>query len=223
MYDPGDTSTVEASDHQISGDWVEVDNPATYSDRAGPGGSFGVKSASVRIENADGAWAGTSTGIYKGDSGHEWNVLEGEGAYEGLTAVFLWTWPGSTLEGVILPAAFPVPPDPLRIAPDLAVDGAPRRAPATGYLDALARLARGWTKPSPAHGKRRARSPPRPGEPERRSPRSARGDDTSVGGCRLAPHGRSSTPRARQRRGSPRPTRAAGPSEGDGPKEPQRA
>ena len=111
-YSP-DGSTVEASDPRISGDWVQVDNPASYSDRAGAGGSFSVRTSSVRIENADGAWAGTLTGIYKGDTGHEWNVLEGEGAYEGLTAVFLWTWPGSTLEGVILPPAFPEPPDPI--------------------------------------------------------------------------------------------------------------
>ena len=107
------TSTVEASDPRISGDWLQVDNPASYSDRAGPGRSFSVRTSSVRIENADGAWAGTYAGIYKGDSGHEWNVLEGEGAYEGLTAVFLFTSPGFTLEGVILPAAFPVPPDPI--------------------------------------------------------------------------------------------------------------
>jgi hypothetical protein len=105
--------TVEASDPRISGEWVEVDNRATYPDRTGPGGSFSVNTASLRIENADGAWAGTFTGIYKGDSGRGWNVLEGEGAYEGLTAVFLWTWPGRTLEGVILPAAFPAAPDPI--------------------------------------------------------------------------------------------------------------
>jgi hypothetical protein len=111
-YSP-DTSTVEASDLRISGDWVQVDNAASYPDRAGPGGSFSVKTSSVRIQNADGAWAGTFAGFYKGDSGHEWNVLEGEGAYEGLTAVFLWTWPGSTLEGVILPSAFPAPADPI--------------------------------------------------------------------------------------------------------------
>lgn len=106
-------STVEASDPRISGDWVEVVNRATYPDRTGPGGSFSVGTASVRIENADGAWAGPATGIYKGNSGREWNVLEGEGAYEGLTAVYLFIWPGATVEGVILPAAFPAAPDPV--------------------------------------------------------------------------------------------------------------
>jgi hypothetical protein len=105
--------TVEASDPRISGDWTQVANRASYSDRTGPGGSFSVNTSSVRIENADGAWAGTLTGMRRGDSEHEWNVLEGEGAYEGLTAVFLWTRDGSTLEGVIVPAAFPVLPDPI--------------------------------------------------------------------------------------------------------------
>jgi hypothetical protein len=105
--------TIEASDPRISGEWVQVNSRATYPDRTGPGGSFSVRSGSVRIENADGAWAGTLTGFSKGDSELEWNLLEGQGAYEGLTAVFLWTWPGRTLEGVIVPAAFPEPPDPI--------------------------------------------------------------------------------------------------------------
>ena len=81
-YSP-DTSTVEASDPRISGDWVQVDNPASYSDRAGPGGSFGVSTSSVRIENADGAWAGTFTGIYKGDSRARMERVGGRGGLRG--------------------------------------------------------------------------------------------------------------------------------------------
>jgi hypothetical protein len=71
----------------------------------------------LRIENADGAWQGEARGATLPD-GTSWTgplVVTGEAAYEGLTAVLLWTEDGCSLTSEasssssrILP--FPRPP-----------------------------------------------------------------------------------------------------------------
>jgi hypothetical protein len=103
-----ENATVEANDSRISGQWQQV-----LTNRVFPG-DIGVKSAIVRIDNDEGAWVGTFHGFAGRNSANkEWNVLEGEGGYEGLTAVFLWSGNGSTLEGVIVPGELPPLPDPI--------------------------------------------------------------------------------------------------------------
>jgi hypothetical protein len=110
---PPEDCEVVASDPRITGVWRQLDNRAWYSDRV-DGGDIEVLSATVRIENADGAWAGTISGAYGVDKGaHEWNVLKGEGTYEGLTAMFLWNGKDSSMEGVIIPADPPAIPEPV--------------------------------------------------------------------------------------------------------------
>lgn len=104
-------ATVEANDARIAGDWQQV-----ITNRVFPGDVV-LKSATVRIENDGGAWTGRFDGYAGGQAGNkEWNVLTGEGGYEGLTATFLWSADGSTLEGVIVPGELPPLPDPLEPA-----------------------------------------------------------------------------------------------------------
>ena len=65
----------------------------------------------ARIDNDEGAWVGTSIS-YGGQPGQEvWYVLAGEGAYEGLTAVFRWHGDDSSLQGVIVAGELPALPD----------------------------------------------------------------------------------------------------------------
>jgi hypothetical protein len=79
----------EASDPRLSGEGVTIANVDAYQ-HADPlaGGGPEIAWGTVRIDNADGAWAGTYSGIGIPDQGREtvtwW--LTGEGAYEGLGA-----------------------------------------------------------------------------------------------------------------------------------------
>ena len=109
---------VAADDRRIAGTMTQVQN-ARLSDSMdeGEGHTF-IINGTARIDNDEGAWVGTWTS-YGADrvGGAEWYVLEGDGAYEGLTAVF---WVDvepdsgqSPLEGVIQPAAVPDLPDPI--------------------------------------------------------------------------------------------------------------
>jgi hypothetical protein len=72
-----------------------------------------VVSGSARIDNDAGAWVGTYTAWGGGWLGDEFYVLQGEGAYDGLTAVFQWHRADSSFQGVILAAELPPPPDPV--------------------------------------------------------------------------------------------------------------
>ena len=68
----------------------------------------------LRIENPDGAWEGQASGATLPD-GTTWTgplVMTGEGAYEGLTAVLLWTDGACFLDlrGIVM--QFPDPPVP---------------------------------------------------------------------------------------------------------------
>ena len=78
----------------------------------GPEGDVSAASATARIDNEGGSWAGTFTGYYTDSGGEEWNVFVGDGAYEGLTAVFRYHSDNS-LEGVIVPGEVPSMPDPV--------------------------------------------------------------------------------------------------------------
>jgi hypothetical protein len=77
-----------------------------------------VISGTARIDNDGGAWVGTWSS-YGTDrvGGAEWYVLEGEGAYEGLTAMFASDVdadsPQGPVEGVIVPFEPPPVPEPV--------------------------------------------------------------------------------------------------------------
>ena len=108
---------VAADDPRIAGTMTQVQN-ARLSSSADPveGLSFVIE-GTARIDNDAGAWVGTWTS-YGADrvGGEEWYVLEGEGAYEGLTAVFSGDVdaesPQGPLEGVIVPFELPQVPAP---------------------------------------------------------------------------------------------------------------
>jgi hypothetical protein len=104
---------LEATDPRISGRWRQVMNMWDYESREPGAPGAMVWSASARIDNDDGAWVGTFTGFWDGSNSREWNILHGEGAYEGLTAVFRWLPEESMQEGVIVPGDLPPLPDPV--------------------------------------------------------------------------------------------------------------
>ena len=52
---------VEASDPRINGQWIQNHHISTYH---GPEGDVSVASATARIDNEGGSWAGTFTGYY---------------------------------------------------------------------------------------------------------------------------------------------------------------
>ena len=109
---------VAATDPRIAGDWTQNHLTRTYRDASGD--VVGIGAATVRIDNADGAWVGTFTGHYAlpeedvdaSEGVDATNVLTGEGAYEGLTAVFRYDVDGS-LAGVIVPGEALAMPDPV--------------------------------------------------------------------------------------------------------------
>jgi hypothetical protein len=99
---------VQADDPRISGTFTQLGNIRLA-------GDIGVVVGTNRIENDQGAWVGTNT-TYGGPLGHEeWYVLAGEGAYEGLTAVFRYRSEDNSFEGVIVP--FELPAMPAAVAP----------------------------------------------------------------------------------------------------------
>ncbi len=96
-----------ASDPRISGEatWTSTARFYPYGDEGGVDPA--VWAAAVRIENADGAWVGTMTGYHDPEEAtREWNVVTGEGAYEGLAAVFRFV-ADEGYEGVIVPGGMP--------------------------------------------------------------------------------------------------------------------
>jgi hypothetical protein len=104
---------LRATDPRISGRWRQIMNVWDYESREPGGPGAMIWSASARIDNDEGAWVGTFTGFWDGSNGREWNILHGEGAYEGLTAVFRWLAEDSMQEGVIVPGDLPPLPDPI--------------------------------------------------------------------------------------------------------------
>jgi hypothetical protein len=104
---------VVADDPRISGDMTLVVADDTSADRGPLGPDLGVYQGRLRIDKEDGAWVGTATGFWGPPvfHGREIHVLEGEGAYEGLTAVY--SFEDDELEGVIVPVELPALVEPI--------------------------------------------------------------------------------------------------------------
>ena len=102
-----DSGQIEASDSRISGDWEQVLAVRVF-DPEGDGAV--LQTATVRVENDGGSWSGTYSGWAGGPSSQGWNVLTGEGGYDGLTAVFSQSGEGA-LEGLIVPGVAPAVPE----------------------------------------------------------------------------------------------------------------
>lgn len=102
---------VEMSDPRLAGTATLSFNSVDYA--AADGTSTSVSTATWRIENANGAWQGS---YYKlqgdGISGMATAPLVGEGAYEGLTAVWEQALDDSgwVIKGVIIPGGPPAAP-----------------------------------------------------------------------------------------------------------------
>ena len=103
---------VVADDPRIAGTMRLLWNSREF-DR--PGEFYvGFVNGTARIDNDQGAWIGTYTAYgARPEGGEEWYILEGEGAYEGLTALFRFHWEDGSFEGVIVPGELPPPTDPI--------------------------------------------------------------------------------------------------------------
>jgi hypothetical protein len=128
---------VAADDPRMVGTWTQVYNFHSAAGEGSGDGEVGISNGRVRIDSEDGAWVGTMAGYGGGRpvSPQEWYVLEGEGAFDGLTTVFRFDGDDSSLEGVIFPSALPALPEPLPAPADPA--SAASQSPVTG-----------WTSPS---------------------------------------------------------------------------
>jgi hypothetical protein len=94
------------------GSWTLVTNVRFAESREAGEGPVGIARGSARLDNDEGAWVGTFTN-YGGQAGSdELYVMEGEGAYEGLSTVFRFHGDDGSVEGVILPAGLPEDPEP---------------------------------------------------------------------------------------------------------------
>ena len=75
----------------------------------------------ARLDDSDGAWTGSGYGVI-GTDGQSWQaVLEGEGTYEGLSALLEVTWTGEDytileFDGWILESPLPSMPEPVEPA-----------------------------------------------------------------------------------------------------------
>jgi hypothetical protein len=97
-----------ASDPRISGRATYTSTIRFYPYGEEGGTDPALWASSVRIENDDGSWVGTGSGFHDPDDAfREWYVLDGQDAYEGLTAVFLFV-DGEANEGVIVPGGLPL-------------------------------------------------------------------------------------------------------------------
>ena len=107
---------VVADDPRIAGLLTQVFNTHSTAEPY-----VAIFSGTARIDNDAGAWVGTFAAWGASSGGDEVYVLEGEGAYDGLTAafrlqeqdIFKALRVDSPLRGVILPAELPPPPDPV--------------------------------------------------------------------------------------------------------------
>ena len=90
---------VAADDPRIAGRMTQVYNTNSTVGPE-PERNLAFVNGTARIDNDAGAWVGTYTGWNAGWLGDEFFVLKGEGAYEGLTAVFQWLREDKSLQGV---------------------------------------------------------------------------------------------------------------------------
>ena len=96
-------SLVGTSDPRLSGTWTE-------NWKCQPGSGFEVCVGTVRAENEGGTWLGRVEGFSHADGSFDWTVLEGQGGYEGLTAIRVIG--EMTEEMVILDFGLPTQPEP---------------------------------------------------------------------------------------------------------------
>ena len=107
------SGTHTATDPRFSGTHFYSWDGDTYTLASGDDGPLAYAEG-LRIENADGAWQGEASGATLPD-GTSWTgplVMTGEAAYEGLTAVLLWTEDACFLDLRGLVIEFPDPPVP---------------------------------------------------------------------------------------------------------------
>lgn len=107
------SGTHRATDPRFSGTHYYSWDGDTYTLASGGEGPLAYAEG-LRIDNAEGAWQGEASGAILPD-GTSWTgplVMTGEGAYEGLTAVLLWTEDTCFLDlrGIVM--EFPDPPVP---------------------------------------------------------------------------------------------------------------
>ncbi len=107
------SGTHTATDPRFSGTHYYSWDADTYTLASGDEGPQ-VDASGLRIENAEGAWQGEARGatLPDGTVANGPVVLTGEGAYEGLTAVLLWTDDPCFInfKGIVM--EFPDPPVP---------------------------------------------------------------------------------------------------------------
>ena len=118
-YAPGDVTHATGATYVETNEWSDPRLPAekrlildftTYPDG---GGRFMVTRTSIRLDGPDGAWVGTGVGlVYPDGTSEGQDVLVGEGAYEGLTAV-LHCGPDPGCDGYIFEGQMPTQPDPV--------------------------------------------------------------------------------------------------------------
>lgn len=118
-YAPGDVHHATGATYSETNEWSDPRLPAekrlvldltTYPD---DGGRFMVTRTSIRLDGADGAWVGTGVGLgYPDGTSEGQDVLVGEGAYEGLTAV-LHCGTDLGCDGYIFEGPMPTQPDPV--------------------------------------------------------------------------------------------------------------
>jgi len=99
----------DATDDRLDGEAIWTGHGYRYPTEP----MFEVQSNTWVVTNAEGGWSGTSTAVVGnglGDS--EAAILEGSGAYEGLTAYLVMTWSraGGNFRGAIFPGVMPETP-----------------------------------------------------------------------------------------------------------------
>ncbi len=102
-----------ADDPRISGTFIQVLNIRSFPIDPEVGDFAMVWTAAVRIENDGGAWTGGFDGFGTASMPVEWYQLEGEGAYDGLTATMRWLGDTEAFEGIIVPGSQPDRPAPV--------------------------------------------------------------------------------------------------------------
>ncbi len=113
LLDNSGIAMFEATDPRISGRFTQTLNMRSFPVDLAADTWAMVWSAALRIENDEGAWVGEFDGFANETYPREWYRLDGEGAYDGLTALMLWRGEDETYEGVILPGAPPDYPPPV--------------------------------------------------------------------------------------------------------------
>ena len=118
-YAPGDVTHATGATYIETNEWSDPRLPAekrlildftTYPD---DGGRLMVARTSIRLDGPDGAWVGTGVGLaYPDGTSEGQDVLVGEGAYEGLTAV-LHCGTDLVCDGYIFEGPMPTQPDPV--------------------------------------------------------------------------------------------------------------